>query len=112
MIKSICYLSDDFRKHSFSLPPDTIICPESTKNEEQILNWILELKTNPKIFFTCSLFLIRELEIQKIDVEWVNITEKGVVSSSDVNDIGNIEILDRELRQADRYMNFGMGFET
>lgn len=108
-MKSICYLSDDYDKHKASIPVNAIICPEYLKNGQQIKEWVSKLNTRPGVFVTCSLYLIRELELQKIDVEWVNITDKGVVSSNSPDNIGNIEILDRELEQSDRYINHAMG---
>ena len=105
MNKSICYLSSDYYKYNIYVPPDAIICPELAKNGEQIKMWVSELKTSPQKFFTTSLYLIRELELQHIDVKWVNIIDSGTFTSECVDNINDIEVLDRELEQSERYMN-------
>lgn len=85
---------------------DIVICPESTKNGVQIREWVNNLKQNPRIFYTNSIYLLRELELQQIPVTYINITENLRAESTDINRIGNIEILDRELEQSDRYIYF------
>lgn len=102
MTKSTCYLSDDFSKHD--LPSDVIICPESLKNGSQIQTWVADLKKHPKNFATGSLFLLRELELQKSHVLFVNLSEHYYEHES-VDCLGNIEILNRELDQSDRYLS-------
>jgi len=108
--RSTCYLSDDFSKvdwHPYDNYDIVIFSPESLKNEQQINDWIDDLKDHPKNFATCSLYLLRELELRHADVEYVNFID-GVefIRTIDINNIGNrLEILDRELRQCDRYLN-------
>lgn len=102
-MKSVCYVSDDYEKFKHLLPLGVILCPDALKNEKQIIEWILDLEFQPKSFFTNSLFLVRELFIQRANVRYVNLVEE-IRESDDQDDIGAIEILDRELRQSDRYM--------
>lgn len=97
-MRSTCILSNDFSK--ITLRADTIRFPETGLNGEQIKQFVTDLKDNPKTFATCSLFLIRELEIQKIPCLFVNDGELGL----NVDDVGSIEILDRSLEQSDRYL--------
>ena len=104
-LTSVCYLMSDYSNQKIFLHDGVIICPESTLNGNQIKDWVLNLKVNPKEFFTCSLFLIRELELQKINVLWINFNENGKFENLSIDCIGNIEILDRELEQSDRYVN-------
>lgn len=103
MAHSTCYLSDDFSKQE--IPKDVIICPEMLKNSEAIKEWVDWIKIHPQKFATCSLFLLRELYIQDVNVYYINITKDGIKESFNVDDIGNIEILDRELAQSDVYIN-------
>jgi len=115
--QSVCYLSNDFSQFSFD--SGIILCPEGLKNGEQIKAWVADLKNEPKSFATCSLFLIRELELQG-NVKVVNLntdTDLYLLNNTPVSnnqfagktsfdEVGDIEILQRELEQADRYMNF------
>ncbi len=104
LTRSTCYLADDFS--AIHLPDFVIKSPEGLMNESQIIKWVKRLKKRPKIFATTSLFLLRELELQGANVLYVNLRKEGKEKSSskDVDMIGNIEILDRELRQSDRYL--------
>jgi hypothetical protein len=103
MTKSICYLSHDFSKTE--LPPEVIKCPEFLLNGEQIRSWVSNLKLEPKVFATTSLYLLRELYIQEVPVTFVNYSVNGVFESDDSSSISNIEILDRDLEQGERYMD-------
>ena len=101
---STCYLSYDFSKTPFL--DDTETCPESYMNGKQIKAWVKSLKKNPRKFFTCSLFLLRELELQNIPVEYTNFeSEESTITSFNVDSIGKIEILDRDLQQSEVYMD-------
>ena len=101
--QSYCYLADDFSK--ISLPDIVIKSPEGLMNASQIFNWIDELKKKPKAFATTSLFLIRELFLRKANVVYIYIKEDGTyVRSEDIDSLGQLEILQRELAQSDRYL--------
>jgi hypothetical protein len=103
MEKSICYLSDDFSVNP--LPPNTIISPEGLKNAAQINQWVKDLKSAPKTFATTSLYLLRELYIEGADVRYINLRNGIQIASDNVEDIWEIEILDRDLIQSEKYMN-------
>lgn len=90
------YLSNDFSK--ITLPNGCERFPETGLNGKQIRDYVKNMKD--KTIATCSLYLLREIELQKIEAKFIN---EGIESDS-VNDVGAIEILDRELEQADRYI--------
>ena len=101
---STCYLSFNFSKTP--LPVGTEICPEHNMNGKQIKAWVKSLKKKPRKFSTCSLFLLRELYLQDVSVEYTNYeSEDSTRTFFDVDAIGRIEVLDRELDQAEVYMN-------
>ena len=93
------YLSSDFSK--VTLPEQCICFPETGLNGEQIREYVCKMQTQSLVIATCSLYLLRELELQKIPATYIN---DGVVANN-CDDVGSIEILDRELEQADRYMD-------
>lgn len=103
MKQSICYISNDFSK------VDTkdlgILSPEGLLNEKQISEWINDLKENPKIFATTSLYLLRELDLSDVYILYRNIIDGEIIESYNIDDVGDLEILDRELHQSDRYLN-------
>ncbi len=102
---SICILSHDFSKVPQEIMRMADICPERLLNADQIKQWVADLRQSPKVFATNSLYLVRELGLQGVPVTYQNYTDVGLVISDDVDGIGNIEILDRELEQSDRYLN-------
>ena len=105
---SICILTDDFFNMSqdiYRKCPDMIICPEFMKNEQQIREWIEYRRSHPSTFVTNSLYLLRELELSDLRVQYRNYTSNGLHVSFDVNDVGTIAILQRELEQSDRYLS-------
>jgi hypothetical protein len=102
-VQSICFLSDDFSEET--LPNDVIISPEGLKNARQINEWVKDLKSSPKVFATTSLFLLRELYIEGADVRYVNLKDGVQIASDNVEDIGDIEILDRDSIQSEKYIN-------
>lgn len=128
--QSVCYLTNNFRQ--WAATPEvnkdilkTIwICPEAQLNGEQIINWVEKLKKSPSKFYTNSLFLVRELQLQKVDVLFINfnftqnevkdpvtntstwVSNVTITYNADVDSIGQIELLDRELEQSDRYIKF------
>ncbi len=58
-----------------------------------------------EFYSVAELYLLRELGLQQIPVTYVNVIDgKITAASDDIYDIGSIEILDRELEQADRYL--------
>lgn len=91
--------------------------PENGKSESEIQKFVanLAITENNLAIVTDSLFLIREIYLQKIPVHWFSFefeTGTGFVRDSEnLDDIGNIAILDRDLRQSERYMNFEMGLK-
>ena len=105
-----CYISDDFIKFQDKIPAYAIICPEGVKNEQQLLEWIEDTRNNPQTFFTNSLFVLRELHVRQIPTRFVNIRNDGTEEADNIDDVGAIAILDMELRQSDRYMDFEMVF--
>ena len=58
---------------------------------------------------TNSLFVLREIMLSKIDAEYICVTQNGkdikIERSFDIDDIKNIEVLDMDLEQSERYMN-------
>ena len=112
MKRCICYLADDFSKVE-TLPHSSVISsPEGLLNGEQIRNWVGNLKKQDEssietiAFATTSLYLIRELDLQKVDVLYYYYKSDGtVVSCTSIDDLPiPLEILDRELEQSDRFM--------
>lgn len=96
------YLSDDFSSENLS---DSVVrFPETGLNGQQIREYVKNLSDKEISIATCSLYLLRELYLQKIPCLFIN----GNRQSNDVDSIGNIEILDRELEQSDRYHLFDM----
>lgn len=113
---SVCCLSDDFerilvadwaKQQRPSWP--LLLAPEALKNALQIQLWVAELWESPKIFATSSIYLVRELYLQAVPVIYFNF-RNGVLAevSEDIDNLGSLEILDRELEQADRYLNHEM----
>lgn len=100
---NICYLADDFSK--VVLPSDVIKSPEALMNADQIQMWVYNLRRNPLKFATTSLYLLRELDLEKIPTTFIYHKEDGdVVSTTSIYDLPKIEILQRELAQSDKYM--------
>jgi len=56
---------------------------------------------------TDSLYLIREIYLANLAVTWHNydFVNDTVKVSKDIDDIGAIHVLDRDLEQSDRYLN-------
>lgn len=109
---SICYIGFDLmgstKFNEFVKEHDhcVIICPESLRNGKQIIEWVSQLHEEKRIFATNSLFLLRELYLQEVPVLFRNILEdEAVMESTNIDEIGKIEILDRELEQSDRYID-------
>lgn len=107
MDKSICYLSDDFSKVSKDkYKPGTIIAPEALLNGKQIQAWVAKLKDEPKKFCTTSIYLLREVYLQRIPCIFVMFIDGQHFKGTDeFDELMPLEILDRELEQADRYMD-------
>lgn len=104
-----CYLADDFSK--VNLPDHVIKAPETLLNGNQIKEWVNGIRGTDTMFATTSLYLIRELELQKIDVIYHYYKDDGemITVEEDVTNLPcEIEILMRELEQSDRYMNDNM----
>lgn len=99
---STCYLTNRYQVCGSGI----LVCPENLLTGKQIQKWVNDLKENPKIFVTSSLYLLRELYLQEVYVKYINITLDKTYESFNVDDIGPIEILDRDLEQSERYMNY------
>ena len=101
--------SEIIRRKYLPLNFTHILYPENGKSEEEIQEFIGQLSNNRenKVIVTDSLFFIREVELAHLPVVWFNFDfASGTVrDSNSVDDIGNIHILDRELRQSERYIN-------
>lgn len=106
LIKSVCYLSNDFTKTKHLFFDHILVAPEALLNGAQIQQWVADLRSSPKLFATNSLYLLREVYLQGIPCTYVNILD-GVIQPAveSIDDITNLEILDRELSQADRYVD-------
>lgn len=98
------YLSEDFELVKSKLPADCIMFPENGKNAKQIQEFIQGL-SNESVF-TGSLYLVREFYLSKKEITWHNLdAASGEFSvSNNVDNVGRIELLERELEQSDRYM--------
>lgn len=83
------------------VPKGAYCFPESWKNGKQIQEFVASMKTDPKTIITGSLYLLRELDMQKVPAIYIN----DGVESDNIDGLGNIEILDRELEQSSRYMD-------
>lgn len=100
--KSVCYLSSDFSKHMAKLPAGTILCPEQLLNGEQIIAWVADLKKTPKVFATCSRFLLREMFLQGSPADFINLgVDYATVQSAE--DLSEIEIIERHREQSQRW---------
>lgn len=97
---STCYLTNRYQVCG----QEILICPENLLTGQQIQEWVHDLKENPKIFVTSSLYLLRELYLQNVHVKYINITLDKTYEGFDIHNIGPIEILDRDLEQSERYM--------
>ena len=106
--RSVCYLSNDFSVQP--LPEGTVIAPEGLWNGPQIIDWVSTLKDHPDVFATCSLFLLRELHLQGIPCDFINLGVQDEPVQS-IEDLGDVEILDRDLEQSERYMDHEMHCE-
>lgn len=104
-----CYLSDDFTKNP--PPSGTILSPEGLLNAGQIAKWCEARKKCPLTFASTSLYLIRELYLRQVPVTWHCTANDRSYETQDINDLGPLECLDRELEQADRYMNHELDLE-
>lgn len=101
-----CYLADDFSK--VNLPDNVIKAPETLLNGNQIKEWVNSIRGTDTMFATTSLYLIRELELQRVDTVYHYYKEDGemIMVVGEVTDLPcKIEILMRELEQSDRYIN-------
>ncbi len=105
-MKSTCYISTDFSQCIDLLPNDVIIAPEGLLNGKQMIEWVAALRDNPKAFATNSLFILRELHMQEIDCKYINFVDGSVITGDDCDSVGCLEMLNRELAQSDRYLNF------
>jgi hypothetical protein len=107
MNKSIIHIADELTDELVGeLPELTLYWPENGRSGNQIQQYVKGLLKNPEEIFTNSLYLIREIEMNKLPVLWINHKKDGTtIHSEDVNALGGIEILDRELEQSDRYIN-------
>jgi len=103
MNRSICYISNDFSKHLAAVPDGAIIAPEALLTGQQIQEWVSDLAHEPKLFATCSLYLLRELYLQSIPVVIHNLGVSKLPVTS-IEELTEIEILDRDLEQSERYM--------
>lgn len=107
ILKSRCYLSDDFSKVDQHFFENILLCPERLKNASQIQQWVFSLRKIPRMFATTSLYLLREIYLQQVPCSFINILDG--IPQDEVNSIddipGKLEILDRELEQSDRYIN-------
>ena len=109
-----CYLCSDFDIFDSEivnyLAKDGIYWPENGRNATQIKEWVAKLNVSPKSFTTSSLYLLRELIMQNIPIIYTNLClvngVKTIMEDSDINRIGDIEILDRDLIQSDEYLNY------
>jgi len=83
--------------------------PENGKNAAQLQHFIsyIEEHNTPVAIVTDSLYLLREFHLTKVPVTWKNWDAAGkeYKTSANVNDIGEIHILDRELEQSGRYLD-------
>ena len=86
--------------------------PENGKSASEISEFVQFLDGVKKEAFdthvvTDSLYILREIYLAKVPVTWHNYDFKNdtVKVSNDVDNIGSIHILDRDLEQSDRYMN-------
>ena len=88
-----------------------ILYPENGKSGVEIQRYVENLKDySGNVDFhiiTDSLYLLRELYLQQLNCTYYNL-DTGLVSH-DVDCVGPIHILDRDLEQSDRYMNFELG---
>lgn len=108
------FLSDDCDRLVYetnesapSIPADTHLFPESGKNGKQIRSFVFHLMNCPQNIITSSLYLLREIHLQKIPVIFVNhsFKENKTYVSESLDEIGPIEPLDSDLEQSERYMN-------
>jgi hypothetical protein len=117
MSKIYIYLADEtsILREGRYLPPSFthIYYPENGKSARQIKDFVLSLPKNENdiAIVTDSLYFAREVYLNQIKVVWFNYNfEKGTVQDSEcLNDLGGIAILDRELEQSERYMDFEIG---
>jgi len=86
--------------------------PENGRSADEISNFVRFLAGFRTAAFdthvvTDSLYVLREIYLAKVPVTWhnYNFENDTVKVSNDVDDIGAIHILDRDLEQSDRYMN-------
>ena len=105
MTRSTCYLSNDFSQVAGMFSIQTILAPEGLFNGEQIKEWVAKLKTVPKVFATNSIYLLREIELQEIPCDCINIVDGKFNPPCSISDLDNIEILERELKQSDIYLD-------
>lgn len=104
---SICYLSNDFSKfHLLDTTNSIVVAPEALLNGTQIQEWVANRRETPIKFATNSLYLLREIYLQKVPCQFINIIDGIEQPPVDcIDDISELEILNRELDQSDRYMN-------
>ena len=90
------------------------MCPEALLTGKQIQEYIDSLIQDDGLFnenkdihiATCSLYLLREMDIKNIPATFHNFREDGSeFVGNKIDDVGALEILDRELEQSDRYMD-------
>lgn len=104
--KSTCYLSNDFSQINLSQFSGILIAPEALLSGPQIQIWVANLREEPKIFATNSLYLLRELDLQHIPTIYINIIDGKIQPPvENIDCLSNLEILDRELEQSDRLLN-------
>jgi hypothetical protein len=89
-----------------TFPKEVVCFPENGLNAKHIKSFVNDLKRYPKTIITTSLYLLREIGLQNIDCIYQNFLENGTVLESDnIAEIGDIEILDRELQQSQEYID-------
>lgn len=85
-----------------------VLYPENGKSGEEIQKYVENLSTySGSIDFhiiTDSLYLLRETYLQSLKCTYYNL-DTGLISH-DLDSIGAIAVLDRDLEQSERYMNF------
>lgn len=108
------YTSFDFKKTQHLLPEGCVLCPEALLTGKQIQEYVDSLIEDNGLFnenkdihiATCSLYLLRDMDIKDISAIFHNFREDGSEATGNtIDDVGSLEILDRELEQADRYIN-------
>lgn len=106
-------LTEEFCKER--LTKDFYLYPENGKSASQIQQFISDISTRlkPVEIVTDSLYLIREIHLCKVPVTWKNWdTEKKVCqTSTNISDIKNIHVLDKDLDQSGRYMDSELSVE-